>query len=201
MGKFNDLTGQRFGRLVAIRNTGVNKYGKYLWLCQCDCGKTKEILSNSLCSWRTLSCGCLQVENRVKTATIHGLEYTYFSGIYRGIKKRCYNPNSKDYHRYGGRGIKMCDRWLADIRNFASDMGERLGDKMSIERIDNDDDYRPGNCRWATHKEQMNNTSRCHLVTIDGTTKTITQWSEYFGIPRSSMVYRIKRGDYNSSKI
>lgn len=201
MGTFKDLTGQRFGRLVAIRDVGVNKYGKRLWLCQCDCGETKEVLSNSLHACRTLSCGCLQTETRVKNGTIHGLEYTYFSGIYRGIKKRCYNPNSKDYHRYGGRGIKMCDRWLADIRNFASDMGERTDKKMSIERNDNNGDYEPGNCRWATHKEQMNNTSKCHLFTIGGVTKTITQWSEHFGITRSSMVYRIQRGDYNGFKI
>lgn len=201
MGTFKDLTGQRFGRLVAIKDVGINKYGKHLWLCQCDCGKTKITLSNSLCTDRSLSCGCLQIEVRIKNGTIHGLEYTCFSKLYKGIKQRCYNPNHKNYDRYGGRGIRMCDRWLSDIRNFAADMGERVDKKLTIERIDNNGDYSPENCKWATRKEQGNNTIRCHPVTIDGVTKNISQWSEYFGIKRSTMSGRVRKGWYDSPKV
>jgi len=141
MPKFEDITGQRFGRLVV---TGCNssKRGGGTWICLCDCGRNKIVDANSLKSGHTQSCGCLR----------HGLCFTPTWWSWVGMTARCRNQNRK---AYGGRGISVCDRWLK-FENFLSDMGERpLG--HTIDRINNDGDYEPGNCRWATAKQQSEN--------------------------------------------
>lgn len=166
MGAALDLTGHRFGRLVAISLAGVvNRCRK--WTCKCDCGNECAVAVGSLRSGNAKSCGCYH-RQRASEATIrHGCgrkgKRTAEYGIWRNIKTRCSNPRFPRFADYGGRGIKVCDRWES-FENFLADMGERPSPKHSIDRINNDGDYEPGNCRWATPVQQRRNQPRYKMT-------------------------------------
>ncbi len=127
-----------------------------------------------------------------KRRTKHGMYRTRVYRIWAGMKQRCENPNNTAYHRYGGRGIKVCDRWQ-DFDNFLSDMGDPY-DWQSLDRLDNDGDYEPGNCRWATTQEQQNNLRSNRLFTHDGKTQTLAQWARDLGIAYHVLKYRLNNG-------
>lgn len=177
-----DLTGRRFGRLTVIGQDGKK------WLCRCICGGHKSVFSENLSAGRTRSCGCLLKE----ISTRHGMAGTPTYKSWAAMKARCLDPEAPDYPRYGGRGIKVCDRWLS-LKNFAADMGLRPSG-TTLDRIDNNGNYEPNNCRWATAIQQANNKRDTHLLTYAGKTLSISQWARETGIGRVTLAKRIKRG-------
>lgn len=163
------------------------------WLCDCSCGGQKWVIADALKSGATRSCGCLN--NEVRKAGRHGGSadgtHTAEYNSWHSMKQRCKNPTDDCYAQYGGRGIEVCPRWDEDFAMFLSDMGRRP-DGMSLERINNNGHYQPGNCEWATPFKQSRNTSRNRLYTFNGETMCIADWCIRNGISHATLHHRIK---------
>lgn len=189
-----DLTGQRYGKLTATFFAGKNKHGQTQWLCRCDCGYKTVVTTGHLRSGHTKSCGCAAIETARKNHTTHGMGKTRLYRIWSNIKSRCENPGSSVYERYGGRGITVCDEWRDSFQSF-KDWAEENGykDNLTIDRIDNNGEYSPENCRWATPKEQGNNKRNNHLIEINGETKTLSQWCDLYGLSSDLVKQRINK--------
>lgn len=181
-----DMKGRRYGRLTVIEKSnekGGNGKSLY-WKCQCDCGNIVIVNGRYLRNGDTKSCGCKN----------HGMTGTRLYEIWKGIIKRCCSQSNKAYHNYGGRGITVCEEWLHDFRKFydwAIANGYKEG--LSIDRIDNNGNYEPSNCRWGTQKEQMNNTRKNHIITYKGETHTISEWADIVGICYNTLSNRINQ--------
>jgi len=189
-----NLVGNKYSMLTVISFNSSRK-GRYYWNCKCDCGNNTVVCTRDLRSFRIKSCGCLIDKHRYKK---HGLSNSRLYHIYRGMKGRCCNPNNKDYKNYGGRGIKICNEWLDKKNGFINFVNWALSngykDNLSIDRINVNGDYCPSNCHWASIKEQGNNTRKNTLLTYNGQTKTLQQWSEFAGINKTTLRGRILRG-------
>lgn len=194
MSRFIDLTGQRFGRLIAIEPVKVPNYREFHWKCKCDCGNMTTVRGTHLKSGATRSCGCYnrEVASSRPHEKTHGMSKHPLYRAYRGMIDRCMNPNGTAYKNYGGRGIKICDEWLNDrTRFFEWALANGWSPDLSLDRIDVNGNYCPENCRWATAKTQMNNRRVNAYVTYKGKTQTIAQWAEEIGINRRTLRGRL----------
>lgn len=193
-----DLSGQRFGRLtVEAKVKREAGQSNARWRCVCDCGGVVIRPSNALRGGTATSCGCLTKDLLSASKTTHGharrgaksSSYT----IWTDMIKRCQNKNHKYFHRYGGRGISVCDRWLS-FEGFLSDMGERPSKELTLDRIDCNGNYEPSNCRWATWEQQQNNRSSNRLIARLGKTQTISQWAKEAGVNYGTLKTRVNKG-------
>ena len=195
-----ELLGKKFGRLLVIKDLGNDKYGS-LWECLCDCGNIVDMNGGTLNGGNIKSCGCLHQENIENNLFKHGYSVKSNVAVSRTYKAlldardRCYNKRVRNYSGYGGRGIKVCDRWLGNdgIHNFVEDMGIRP-EGMSLDRVNNDGPYSPDNCRWASLKEQNNNKSNNHFLTYKNETKTLSQWASILDVDMRILSARSIRG-------
>lgn len=191
-----DLTGKKFSGWLVVSFNGVIEYGerglKSRWLCQCDCGKMSVVNGSSLTTGNSKSCGCVNRLNMAKKNKTHGLSGTDHYRRWQGMLNRCGNENSASYKNYGGRGITVCERWLT-YTNFISDMGYPPTSLHSLERINNNADYQPSNCKWATRSEQSKNKRSNRIISFNGITKTLKEWALEIGIDQSSLRERLEK--------
>lgn len=197
MSRSLDLTGQRFGRLIALRIVGRDSQRNVLWCCRCDCGQEIVTRASSLRYGKTRSCGCLRLERAVQAARRHGLSVDK-SGrtprlyrIWRNMKQRCMNPKAAKYHLYGGRGITVCDEWMEYEHFHRWAMANGYRDGLTLDRIDSNGPYSPENCRWVTYSEQARNSRQNHLITYRGVTRPLIEWAERLGISPSTLRARL----------
>lgn len=195
MGNFYDITGNRYGRLIVIER--VNQISKKTtrWLCLCDCGKKIESNKNNLINGHTKSCGCLSRDTKLgrATRTTHGQSRTRLYHIWQSMKQRCCDKNVKEYALYGARGIGICEEWLT-FENFYKWASSGYESKLTIDRIDNNGNYEPSNCRWATVADQNRNKRNNHIICIHGEKKCLSDWSRDLNIPKSTIINRLNRG-------
>lgn len=204
MGRFIDLSGSEFHRLTAVAPCGrANK--QVVWFCKCKCGRIVQVRSSSLRNGTTKSCGCLRVdrlaENRYRLGSLsHGLSKQVEYRLYFSMRARCERKTERNYKYYGGRGIRVCNRWRhgengkTGFECFFADMGQRPTPGHSIERLDNDGNYSPDNCAWRTQQDQCRNTRRNHYLTFRGTTLCLQAWSERIGVGAPTIRRRLKLG-------
>lgn len=195
-----DITGKKYTRLTVLELSHRDKKGRIFWICRCDCGNIKTVHSWHLRRGGTKSCGCLKRDFLINNppGLTHGESRTgkmkteywrWFS-----IKARCYNPHNRSYPAYGGRGIKICDRWMNDYSAFLSDMG-RCPKGYILDRIDVNGNYEPNNCRWISLRDsQANMRPRGIQVCIDGRTQCILEWARELKIPYGTALRRHKAG-------
>lgn len=192
-----DLTGKRFGRLVVIEQDDFVKYDRPRWLCRCDCGNEIVVRGNSLRQGDTVSCGCVKKEHARALAEFHithGRSKSRIYHIWFSMKSRCHKVKAPDYSRYGGRGIIVCDEWRNSFQAFYDwAIANGYQEDLSIDRINNNGNYCPENCRWVDSNVQNNNTNRNHYVTYNGETLTIAQWSKKCGISKNTLHSRLTR--------
>lgn len=195
----NLKAGDTFNYLTVISDKVIMKGEKRCYECRCKCGAVRVVIATLLTNGRTKSCGCIKaVTSKLYHFRSHGHSKspTYIS--WRQMLARCLNPNSDSYPYYGGRGIEICDRWQESFENFLADMGERPPG-MTLDRKNNNGDYEPGNCRWATPKQQNRNTKANRIITWRGRSQTLVEWSEEFDVPAGSLSGRIANKGVNET--
>lgn len=204
MALVEDLIGQKFGKLTVVGRYANNKRGEARWDCLCQCGNRSHPTTNALKSGNSTSCGCTRVEKLNKFSTKHNGAHTgkkeRLYGVWRSIIVRCYDGKTPVYQSYGGRGIKMCDEWknsYAAFREWAESTGYNPFAKRgecTIERIDVNGNYDPGNCVWVSLKRQANNKRNNHYLFVNGERITTAEASEKYGIPYRRLLNRLNRG-------
>lgn len=184
-----DLSGERFGRLTVECFSHRSSGGDAMWKCKCDCGNEKVILGANLKSGVSKSCGCLRIE----LMTTHGTSHLKERETWRKMILRCEDEKDQAYPDYGGRGIRVCDRWHI-FEDFYADMGSKPSPKHSLDRIDNSKGYSPDNCRWATKIEQVNNRRNTKMITYQGRTQSLHDWAREKGIVADTLLDRYEKG-------
>lgn len=182
----SSLIGIRLGRFTVLSTYREN--GRNFCLCLCDCGTKKTVRKDHLLSGKTVSCGCYQKEITAERSNKHGMRNTRLYLCWRNMKSRCYNPNSTEFYLYGGRGVVVCEEWHSFETFYKWAMANGYRDDLTIDRIDNDGNYEPGNCRWSTPQEQALNRSTKVMITYNGVTKHISEWDKDIGATKSGRV-------------
>lgn len=187
----DDLIGKRFGRLLVIDFDHMSPNGKSYWLCECDCGNKTLVNRTHLLDGHVASCGCWNVDSH----TTHGMAYTSLHNVWTGMKQRCTNEKHNAYHRYGGRGIYVCDDWktFENFRDWALTNG--YDPTLTIDRKDNSRGYYPENCRWVDNVTQQNNREGCRYITYNDITHTAAEWARIFGVKYPTFLSRLNRND------
>lgn len=202
---FRDLTGQKFNKLTVIKYLGIQKTSKGrtkgMWLCKCDCGNMCELDTGHITSNHTKSCGCWRYEHSLGERNIryvNGLSEQRIGRIYGNMLNRCYNKNVPIYKYYGERGIKVCDEWRGEFVGFKNfcDWAFCNGytNELTLERIDNNGDYSPSNCRWATKLEQANNKRNTKFLKVNGEIDTVANWSRRLSVSYWNLLHYAKGG-------
>lgn len=200
MGAFCDLTGQRFGRLVVVRRAqnATRKSGRprVMWECLCDCGNATYVTPDNLKRGAQVSCGCHSKEHNRALRTTHGLSNTRLYGIWLAMRRRCHLVTDSAYREYGARGIVVCDEWNSSFEAFKSwSMSHGYADNLSIDRIDNNGNYTPDNCRWVDCVAQANNRRSNRILTYNGESHTVTEWARILGKNPKTLFTRLYSGD------
>ncbi len=188
---FKDRTGLTFGRLTVLGYAGARRKHR-LWVCQCECGNTRTVAANNLATGHTNSCGCYCADRIKEVHTTHGMSYTRTHRSWLSMKDRCHNSNSTAFADYGGRGIRICKRWLV-FENFLNDMGIAR-DGMTLERVDVNKNYGPGNCEWIPLKMQNRNKRSTVYVTILGEKISLIVACEKYNTKYETAYRRLRRG-------
>jgi hypothetical protein len=186
-----DYIGKRYGYWLVKEYKGMDKYRHHTYLCQCDCGNEKIVALGNLKTGKSTNCGCKKLKKQMGNtwSKKHGMSFSREYHSWRAMLDRCENKNYREYPDYGARGIKICERWH-DFNNFYADMGKRPPN-TTLDRIDNNGNYEPSNCRWATAKTQCNNRRNNTLITYQGKTQTLQQWADETGIYKNTIIMRI----------
>lgn len=190
--RFRNLVGQKFNKLTVLEYAGRRQFAsgsESQWRCQCDCGKTLVVPQRYLVTDGTKSCGCIIGKHK----RTHGYTGTPTFRTWESMRRRCADEKNRNYARYGGRGIKVCERWQK-FENFLADMGERPAG-MTLDRYPNNDgNYEPGNCRWASAIQQSNNRRSSRRLTVNGETRTLAEWEKLAGLKPGAVWHRLKAG-------
>lgn len=192
--RFIDHTGDRFGRWTVLSYHTNTAHRQYRWFCRCDCGTKRSVLGYMLRAGRSTSCGCWKDQKTGARSKTHGRSGSPEHNAWMHMNDRCYNKSSKEYRSYGGRGIRVCLRWRRSFANFFKDMGSKISPQHSLDRVDNNGNYEPSNCRWATRKQQARNTRTSRFLTHSGVRACVAQWAEWTGISQTSIYQRLRRG-------
>lgn len=198
--KYLDLTNKKFGKLTALERIS-SKNNKVVWKCLCDCGKITYVLTTNLTCGRTKSCGCLKDEKLIQRSTKHNQRHTKLYEIWKSMKQRCFNPNNSSFHRYGGRGIIVCDDWKNNFSSFYDwSMTNGYSQNLSLDRIDNNSNYCPENCRWTDKLTQANNTRTNRYFVYKNQTKTIAEWSRFFNISYKNLYIKLQKNNFDAER-
>lgn len=189
-----DLKGKKFNNLTVLEKT-KNKGEKVLWKCQCACGKITFVTTCNLRGDKVKSCGCLKNQNLISRNTKHNQRHTKLYEVWKSIKQRCLNPNNRYFKNYGGRGITICKEWKDDFINFYNwSIENGYKENLTIDRIDNNGNYDPSNCRWTNRYIQANNTRNNHYIFFNNENLTISQWAKKLNISYHTLFLRLKNG-------
>ncbi len=181
-----DLTGQTFSNWTVLKKGDIGLNGAIYWICRCKCGTEKSVQAGSLRGGKSTGCGCVSWIR-------HGQSFTPTGRAWYGMRQRCGNPNDKNYPSYGGRGIKVCERWLESLENFVADMGY-APKGLTLDRIDVDGNYEPSNCRWASRRTQQRNRRNNPKVEYKGQMVNIVDLAEMHGLTNRTLRYRLSNG-------
>ena len=193
MPAFIDMTGHRYGKLTVLKQ--VDKMGTHIrWKCRCDCGKETICKANTLRMGSALSCGCYHIQRATEANTTHGMRDTLEYSTWCGMLGRCYNPNGERYKNYGGRGIKVCDRWIHSFPNFHMDLGDKPSSAHSLERKDVNGNYEPSNCCWATEYEQSRNRRNNKIHEYQGKHYVQVDLAREFNLSHYQIRYHLNQG-------